>query len=145
MDNSAYASLILKSNKTIALAAEKGVIAFQREFENSINQIRKTAFYVFAKAAGDSVSLTLTLRKKLNKNGVKVAFALFHYGIVQEASIAARKLKRLNPDYYQILYNNKLEMFFFLIEPWLPPEIYYPSLFLNNEDATVHFLKGLLK
>ncbi|EGZ3937123.1 hypothetical protein AHX61_004451 [Salmonella enterica subsp. enterica serovar Albuquerque] len=106
---------------------------------------RKTIAYAFAKAAADSMSLTLAVRKELNKSGIWVAFALSYYGIVQEASMATRKLKGLNPDYYQILYNNKLEMFFFLIEPYLPPEIYYPSLFINNEDAAVHFLKSLLK
>ena len=32
MDNSTYIKAVLKSNKTIALAADKGVAAFQREF-----------------------------------------------------------------------------------------------------------------
>jgi len=32
-----------------------------------------------------------------------------------------------------------------LIEPSLPPEIYHPTLFVNNEDVAVNFLKSLLK
>lgn len=106
---------------------------------------RKTVAYAFAKAAADSLSLTLVVRKKLSKYGAQVAFVLFYYGIVHEAAMAAKKLKMLNPGYYEILYHNNLEMFFFLIEPYLPTEIYYPSLFLNNEDVAVNFLKNLLK
>lgn len=88
--------------------------------------VRKTVAYAFSKAAAESMTLTLVLRKKLNKSGARVALAFFYYGLVQEAAMAARKLKMLNPDYYHILYNNKLEMFFFLIESYLPPEIYHP-------------------
>ncbi len=51
----------------------------------------------------------------------------------------------LNPDYYQMLYKNDLEMFFFLIESYLPPEIYHPSLFVGDKDVAVHFLRSLLK
>ncbi|EHZ3052645.1 hypothetical protein K5O51_002465 [Salmonella enterica subsp. enterica] len=106
---------------------------------------RKTVAYAFAKAAAESISLTLVVRRKVNNYAVRAATGLFYYGIEQEASMAVRKLKRLNSDYYQILYNNNLEMFFFLIEPYLPAEIYYPSLLKSNEDAAVSFLKGLLK
>lgn len=106
---------------------------------------RKTVAYVFAKTAVESLSLTLAVRRKVNNYAVRAATGFFYYGIVQEASIAVRKLKRLNPDCYQILYNNNLEMFFFLIEPYLSAEIYYPSLLKSNEDAAVSFLKGLLK
>ncbi len=106
---------------------------------------RKTVAYAFAKAAAESVALTLTIREKLNRNGARIATVFFYYGLVQEASIAVRKLKMLNPVYYQILYNNKLEMFFFLIEPYLPPEVYHPSMFINNPDVVVSFLKRFLK
>lgn len=106
---------------------------------------RKTVAYTFAKAAAESVALTLTIREKLNRNGARIATVFFYYGLVQEASIAVRKLKMLNPVYYKILYNNKLEMFFFLIEPYLPPEVYHPSMFINNPDVVVSFLKRFLK
>lgn len=106
---------------------------------------RKTVAYVFAKAAAESISLTLVVRRKVNNYAVRAATGFFYYGIEQETSMAARKLKRLNSDCYRILYNNNLEMFFFLVEPYLPVEIYYPSLLKNNENAVVSFLKGLLK
>lgn len=76
---------------------------------------RKTVAYAFAKAAAESVALTLTIREMLN------------------------------PGCYQMLYNNKLEMFFFLIESYLPPEVYHPSMFINNPGVVVSFLKRLLK
>ncbi|EAW1720456.1 hypothetical protein AHX05_16840, partial [Salmonella enterica subsp. indica] len=39
MGNSAYAKIVLRSNRTIALAADKGIIAFQRGFKNSVAQM----------------------------------------------------------------------------------------------------------
>ncbi len=106
---------------------------------------RKTVAYTFAKAAAESISLTLSARSKLNNRMGWLAFGLSYYGIVQKAAISARRLKMLNPDYYQMLYKNDLEMFFFLIESYLPPEIYHPSLFVGDKDVAVHFLRSLLK
>lgn len=106
---------------------------------------RKTLAYTFAKTAAESMSLTLSLRTKLNNSMMYFATGAYYYGIVQKAANSAKKLKLLNPGYYAILYNNKLEMFFFLIEPYIPPEFYHPSFFIDNPDAATGFLKKLLK
>ncbi|HCL5278828.1 TPA: hypothetical protein N2G40_002099 [Salmonella enterica] len=106
---------------------------------------RKTLAYTFAKTAARSMSLTLSLRTKLNNGIVYFVTSAYYYGIVQKAASSAKKLKIMNPEYYSILYNNKLEMFFFLIEPYIPPELYYPSFFIGNPDAATSFLKKLLK
>lgn len=80
------------------------------------NVTRRTVAYTVAKAAAESISLTLAVRTKVNNYVLRTALIANYYGIVQEAAMAARKLKTLNNDCYQILYNNDLEMFFFLIE-----------------------------
>jgi len=109
------------------------------------NVTRKTVAYTVAKAAAESISLTLAVRKKVHNYVFAATFFVNLYGIEQEAAMAARKLKTLNSDYYQILYNNDLEMFFFLIESYIPPEIYYPSFFPGDTDYAVRFLKEMLK
>jgi hypothetical protein len=48
-------------------------------------------------------------------SGVLTAFQL--YALAQDAAIAANKLKTLDFGYYNILYSNRVEMLFFLIQP----------------------------
>ncbi|WP_318366255.1 hypothetical protein [Enterobacter sp.] len=152
-DSSESRKLLEKLSKMCELSLEELIKDPLLDTSNILNPAkittdvvaRKTTAYAFAKAAAESMSLTLTVRRRLNKNGAHIAFSLYYYGIVQKAAAAAEKLKMLNSAYYQILYNNNLEMFFFLIEPSLPPEIYHPTLFVNNEDVAVNFLKSLLK
>ncbi|MDF3736979.1 hypothetical protein P3S22_26870, partial [Enterobacter hormaechei] len=40
-------------------------------------------------------------------------------GIQQKCALAARHLKAINPDYYWILYQAKLEMLYYFCEPIL--------------------------
>ncbi|ECJ2538525.1 hypothetical protein FNI46_20675 [Salmonella enterica subsp. salamae] len=104
---------------------------------------RKTLAYTFAKTAAESMSLTLSLRTKLNNRMMYFVTSAYYYGIVQKVANSAKKLKPLNPGYYAILYNNKLEMFFFLIEPYIPPEFYHPSFFIDNPEAATGLFKEI--
>lgn len=45
--------------------------------------------------------------------------ALQLFGLEQKAAMAARRLKALDPRYYWILYNAKLEMLYYFVEPVL--------------------------
>ncbi|ENY1912170.1 hypothetical protein ACFVNH_004408, partial [Salmonella enterica] len=58
---------------------------------------RKTLAYTFDKTAAESMSLTLSLRTKLNNSMMYFVTGAYYYGIVQKAANSAKKLKLLNP------------------------------------------------
>lgn len=59
----------------------------------------------------------MSLDRKLLKIGTAAVAATGYYGYVQEAADAANRLQRDNGIYYHGLYQAKLEMLYFLIEP----------------------------
>lgn len=79
--------------------------------------------YAFAlsisQALAKSGFLTKAVVERLSWGMPKVAVVLQFFGIQQKAALAARGLKALDPQYYWILYQARLEMLYYFIEPVL--------------------------
>lgn len=67
------------------------------------------------------------------------------YSKAQVAALAANKLKFQDPAYYQALYQQNLEMLYFLIEPQMTKIIYQIESGGNNEEIIGDALYELLK
>lgn len=67
------------------------------------------------------------------------------YSKAQTASLAVNKLKYQDPEYYQILYKEKIEMMYFLIEPYMSQVIYQIESGGNNEEIIGDALYEMLK
>lgn len=92
------------------------------EFSSHMNVAGATR-YAFATAASIALSNSNLISKvvveRLSAKLPQGVFALQFYGIQQKCALAARHLKVINPDYYWILYQEKLEMLYYLCEPTL--------------------------
>ncbi|WP_330985998.1 MULTISPECIES: hypothetical protein [Enterobacterales] len=107
--------------------------------------VRRSVAYAIAKATSESLSLSMSIRGRLNSVLTLSVNILNFYGIVQQAASAARRLQQKNREYYDILYANQLEMFFFFVEGQIPEEFYYPSLISTDAESTIRILQGIMK
>jgi hypothetical protein len=78
----------------------------------------------------------------IGKTSTISILALSAYGIVQEAADAANRLKNSANFYYQLLYRQRLEMMYFLIEPAFK-RISYP--WFGDVDGAIYDLGKLLE
>lgn len=72
-----------------------------------------------AEAIAQSEFLSKSVAQKLAGKMPVGVYLLQVYGIQQKAAMAARGLKAIDPNYYWILYQAKLEMLYYFIEPVL--------------------------
>lgn len=124
-----------------SVMATVGVLAVLK----TSDAVRSSVAYAIAKAASDSLSLSMSMRGRLNSVFTLSVNALNFYGIVQQAASAARRLQQKNREYYNLLYANQLEMFFFLIEAQIPEAFYYPSLISTDTESAIKVLQGIMK
>lgn len=79
--------------------------------------------YAFASAASVAIAQSNFMKKivveRLSSRVSQAVFVLQFYGIQQKSALAARHLKAMSPDYYWLLYQAKLEMLYYFIEPLL--------------------------
>ncbi|MGF6099732.1 hypothetical protein [Enterobacter sp. A4] len=90
------------------------------EFGSHMNVAGATR-YAFATAASVALSQSSLVSKvvveRLSGKLPQGVLVLQFYGIQQKCALAARQLKVINPDYYWILYQAKLEMLYYFCEP----------------------------
>ncbi|WEP44435.1 hypothetical protein NNQ27_16660 [Cronobacter dublinensis subsp. infanticibi] len=67
------------------------------------------------------------------------------YSKAEVAALAANKLKFQDAAYYQILFREKIEMLYFLIEPQMSKIIYQVESGGNNEEVIGDALYEMLK
>lgn len=79
---------------------------------------------------------------KINKYSIAIVTAASFYGKVQTAALAARKLRQLSPELYQNLYNNNMEMLYFLISEKIDKAL-INSTGLRGEDKFISIIKSL--
>lgn len=81
-----------------------------------------------------NASIDMAITKMIAKasSGAVTVFGL--YGIVQQASESANRLKRLAPQYYKALYVHDIEMMYFLIEPVIEKSRYIKETNATNSD-----------
>ena len=79
--------------------------------------------YAFAYAMSAALSQSEIINKcviqKLAVNSHAVVQALHLYGFQQKAALSARRLKAHDPEYYWILYQSRMEMLYYFIDPVL--------------------------
>ncbi|WP_312984173.1 hypothetical protein [Atlantibacter sp.] len=103
--------------------------------------------YAFAAAASVALSQSGFMSKivveRLSAKLPQAVFALQFYGIQQKCALAARYLKVMDPEYYWVLYQEKLEMLYYFIEPMLSEIIKkVKSKIFSNLNQLTDFIQG---
>ncbi|WP_312583569.1 hypothetical protein [Atlantibacter sp.] len=103
--------------------------------------------YAFAAAASVALSqsgvMSTILIERISAKLPQAVFAFQFYGIQQKCALAARHLKVMDPEYYWILYQEKLEMLYYFIEPLLAEIIKeVKSKTFSNIDELADFIQG---
>lgn len=83
--------------------------------------------------------------RKVNEMSTWFVKVASFYSKAQEAALAANKLKFQDAAYYQILFREKIEMLYFLIEPQMSKVIYEVESGGNNEEVIGNALYDMLK
>lgn len=93
-----------------------------------------------ALAASDLVSQTVVERLARRIPAIVITFQLI--GTDQKCALAARQLKALDAEYYRILYQAEIEMFYYFIEPVFSELIKkYQIQFQNDFDGFYSYVK----
>lgn len=103
--------------------------------------------YAFAEAASVALSqsgvMSTIIIERISAKLPQAVFAFQFYGIQQKCALAARHLKVMDPEYYWILYQEKLEMLYYFIEPLLAKIIKeVKSKTFSNIDELTDFIQG---
>lgn len=84
----------------------------------SSSMLSSQAFiYSATMAVCSSVNTNIWMKEKITSFSTYAVLGLKFYGVVEQASRSANHLKNYNAYYYNLLYQEELEMMFFLIEP----------------------------
>ncbi|CAI1627682.1 hypothetical protein [Serratia plymuthica] len=79
---------------------------------------------------------------QLNKYSLAIVTATYFYGKVQMAAQWAKKLRSLSPELYYMLYQNNMEMLYFLVGEKIEKTL-INSMDLRGEDRFVSIIKHL--
>lgn len=83
--------------------------------------------------------------QKVNEMSVWFVNVAAFYSKAQIAALASNKLKFQDPEYYNILFREKIEMLYFLIEPQMSKVIHEFQSGENNEEVIGDALYEMLK
>lgn len=98
---------------------------FIRDVSWLVAQFRVTGLtrYVLAESAAAALAhsdfLSKIVVERVSAGVPRAVFGLQFFGMEQKAALAARHLKAIQPDYYWILYQARLEMLYYFVEPLL--------------------------
>lgn len=99
--------------------------------------------YSISSALAQSEIIQKTVIQRLAAKTHTAVQALQLYGFQQKAALSARKLKATDPDYYWILYQAKMEMLYYFIEPALAEIMNKVKQgAFNNLDELTSFIRG---
>ncbi|MDH0088877.1 MULTISPECIES: hypothetical protein [Enterobacter] len=96
-------------------------------------------------AIGSSVHTNIWMKEKITSFSTYAVLGLKVYGIVEQASRSANHLKSNNAYYYNLLYQEELEMMFFLIEPIIMRSPILNQAYASDSDiayAISRMIKG---
>ncbi|HBY1543401.1 TPA: hypothetical protein MIQ66_004086, partial [Klebsiella aerogenes] len=79
---------------------------------------------------------------QLNRSSFVVVTAASLYGKVQTAAISARKLRDISPQLYLALYNNNMEMLYFLVSDKIDRAL-INAIGLRGEERILSVMKSL--
>ncbi|KAA5979170.1 MULTISPECIES: hypothetical protein [unclassified Pantoea] len=115
---------------------------------------KKIADYYGGKATKISIANSLSIvivnsfnfkaevMTQLNNYALLIVTVASLYGKVQVAALAARNLKIISPALYTVLYNNNMEMLYFLVSERINKAL-IKSMGLRGEDRIVSIIKNL--
>ncbi|HDC4315296.1 TPA: hypothetical protein O8L46_003934, partial [Enterobacter kobei] len=92
-----------------------------------------------------SVHTNIWMKEKITSFSTYAVLGLKAYGIVEQASRSASYLKNYNAYYYNLLYQEELEMMFFLIEPIIMRSPVLNQAYASDNDiayAISRMIKG---
>ena len=92
-----------------------------------------------------SVHTNIWMKEKITSFSTYAVLGLKVYGIVEQASRSANHLKNYNAYYYNLLYQEELEMMFFLIEPIIMRSPILNQAYASDSDiayAISRMIKG---
>ena len=99
--------------------------------------------YSIAAALAQSEIIKKAVVQRLAVKTHTAVQALHLYGFQQKAALSARKLKATDPDYYWILYQARVEMLYYFIEPALAEIMNKVKQgAFNNLDELTSFIRG---
>lgn len=101
--------------------------------------------YVITKYAAGSEILGVSIAAVLSRFKAVMAGFLSSYSLVSKAAGTAERLRMCNRKLYHLLYVNNLEMFFFLLEDFLPNSIFYGDYAFQTEEEAIIFLRKLIR
>jgi hypothetical protein len=112
----------------------------------STSMLSSQAFiYSATTAICSSVHTSIWMKEKITSFSTYALFGLKVYGITEQASRSASHLKNHNPYYYNLLYQEELEMMFFLIEPIIKRSPMLNQAYASDSDiayAITRMIKG---
>ncbi|MGP3591276.1 hypothetical protein [Vagococcus sp. WN89Y] len=97
--------------------------------------------YSISAAASSSLGLRVAIESALTTWATRGVFVAGVYGYVQIASKAAERLLHKHSRYYRDLYNQDLEMLYFLIEPIINRVDVYNQFAKTDQDIASDILR----
>ncbi|QHM74431.1 hypothetical protein C7M52_00361 [Mixta theicola] len=130
------------ANKLVAFIQE----TFGLAAHTAANKTSKMALAAtIAKLIVNSAEFKASHVARVNKFSSWFVTSLSYYGKAQLASLAVNKLKYQDSEYYHLLYEEGIEMLYFLIEPSMTKIIYQIRSGDNNPDVVSDALYEILK
>ncbi|AHG19737.2 hypothetical protein Z042_08950 [Chania multitudinisentens RB-25] len=106
---------------------------------------KKAIAYTIGKSLSGSPEILASIRKHTYKKGTLALTAVTFYGQVQKAAMAARKLRMLEPRYYNILYINNIEMLYIYVDPIITGLIMkFKSKYNATLEEKIEILEGII-
>lgn len=149
--NIIYKMLYIYIKSLLSNKSEKRIHNIQRNLMNlgvsvSSSMLSSQAFvYSATIAICSSVHTNIWMKEKITSFSTYAVLGLKVYGIVEQASRSANHLKNYNAYYYNLLYQEQLEMMFFLIEPIIMKSPMLNQAYASDSDiayAISRMIKG---
>lgn len=149
--NIIYKMLYIYIKSLLSNKSEKRIHNIQRNLMNlgvsvSSSMLSSQAFvYSATIAICSSVHTNIWMKEKITSFSTYAVLGLKVYGIVEQASRSANHLKNYNAYYYNLLYQEQLEMMFFLIEPIIMKSPMLNQAYASDSDiayAISRIIKG---
>lgn len=131
-----------KSNTLVSYIKQK---IGEKAYEAADRSSKLALSLTIAKLIVSSTDFQESYIKKVNEMSTWFVKATALYAKAQIAALAANKLKFQDAEYYQLLYREKLEMLYFLIELQMSKIIYEVESGRNNEEVIGDALYEILK
>ncbi|MFC6124330.1 hypothetical protein [Phytobacter sp. SCO41] len=131
-----------KSNTLVSYIKQK---IGEKAYEAADRSSKLALSLTIAKLIVSSTDFQESYIKKVNEMSTWFVKATALYAKAQIAALAANKLKFQDVEYYQLLYREKLEMLYFLIELQMSKIIYEVESGRNNEEVIGDALYEILK